>query len=64
MIDVAVSMELLTRLGVGFRWQDIARDLRVSPRTLRRSLQRVGEAFQSEIRDFRALVVAVEARGG
>ena len=62
LIDVAVTAEALTRLGVGQRWREIASELRVSPRTLHRNLHRIGHEVRAEIRDFRGLVAAIDAR--
>jgi len=60
MLDVAVTMELFVRLGVGQSWLEIAREFHVTRRTLRRTLRRVDVALGGGIRDFRELRGAVE----
>lgn len=62
LIDLALVTELFVRLGMGESWYDVARELRVSVRTLRRALLRVQVAFGMEILDFRVLLFAVGNR--
>ena len=59
-LDMAITMELFSRMGVGQSWLEVARDFHVTRRTLRRTMQRVAVALGCDIRDFRSLLVAVQ----
>ena len=60
MLDVAITMELFSRMGVGQSWLEVARDFHVTRRTLRRTMQRVAVALGGDIRDFRGLLAGVK----
>lgn len=62
LLDIAVTMELFVRLGVGTSWVTIARDVQMSVRTLHRALLRTRKRLASTVRDYRALIDAVEIR--
>ncbi|MEP6834078.1 MAG: hypothetical protein ABJB74_11815 [Gemmatimonas sp.] len=60
LLDLAVTMELLVRLGVGCNRRAVASELHVSMRTLHRALLRTNCVWGPGIVDFRALLGAAE----